>query len=219
MFDIAWSEFLVVAVVALIVVGPRDLPALLRNVGKMVASLRKMAGEFQSQFNEAMREAELDDLKNEVTGLKDAASKMVGASPFQIARDEIKNALSDVTKPAPSALAGSSATSEPAAPSALAPAPDPAPTEDPPAPSEADFAAQRRKQAAATEKAPEAAPKARRAVAEKPAPAKPKAAKPKSANPKTSKAAKSLNGGAHPSPEQGEGSVAPKDPTKPGTAA
>lgn len=141
MFDIAWSEFLVVAVVALVVVGPRDLPALLRTVGKTVATLRRMAGEFQTQFNDAMREAELDDLKREVTGLKDAASKAVGASPFQIARDELKNAL-DGGKPkaAPSALAGEAPkadASEQPAPSALAP--DIAPPAELPAPTEAEF--------------------------------------------------------------------------------
>ena len=123
MFDIAWSEFLVVAVVALVVVGPRDLPALLRTVGKTVASLRRMAGEFQSQFHEAMREAELDDLKNEVTGLKDKASKYVGASPFEIARNEIRDAIEG----RPSALAGDAAKADADAPSALAPAPEIAP--------------------------------------------------------------------------------------------
>ncbi|WP_020178457.1 Sec-independent protein translocase protein TatB [Methylopila sp. M107] len=140
MFDIAWSEFLVVAVVALVVVGPRDLPGLLRTVGKTVASLRRMAGEFQSQFNEAMREAELDDLKNEVTGLKDKASKLVGASPFQIARDELKNALTNTAKPAPSALAGEAPKpdGDAPAPSALAPVIEPTP--EPPAPAAADFA-------------------------------------------------------------------------------
>lgn len=139
MFDIAWSEFLVIGVVALVVVGPRDLPALLRTVGKSVATLRRMAGEFQTQFNDAMREAELDDLKNEVTGLKNAANKMVGASPFQIARDELKNALESKPKAAPSALAGEApAETDAAAPSALAPEIEPTP--EPPAPTEAEFA-------------------------------------------------------------------------------
>lgn len=136
MFDIAWSEFLVVAVVALVVVGPRDLPALLRTVGKTVASLRRMAGEFQSQFHEAMREAELDDLKNEVTGLKDKASKFVGASPFEIARNEIRGALEGK----PSALAGDAAKADADAPSALAPAPEIAPPEEPSSGSDEDAA-------------------------------------------------------------------------------
>jgi sec-independent protein translocase protein TatB len=151
MFDIAWSEFLVVAVVALVVVGPRDLPALLRTVGKTVASLRRMASEFQGQFNEAMREAELDDLKNQVTGLKNSASKMVGASPFQIARDEIKNALIDKPRTTPSALAGEGPAADVAerTPSALAPpAPEIAPVEDVAPPREAEFAAAPERRAA-----------------------------------------------------------------------
>ena len=120
MFDIAWSEFLVVAVVALVVVGPKDLPALLRTVGKTVATLRRMAGDFQSQFNEALKEAELDDLQRDITGLKNKASTFGGGvpDPIKMARDEIHNALS--YKP-PSALAGDKAQTAADAPSALAP--------------------------------------------------------------------------------------------------
>jgi sec-independent protein translocase protein TatB len=140
MFDIAWSEFMVVAVVALVVVGPRDLPALLRTVGKTIGSIRRMAGEFQGQFNEAMREAELDELRREVTGLKDHASKLTGGSdPFRVIRDELKSAID--SKPAPSALAGDSTPPAAASetPSALAPAPEPAAGGEPPAPATRDF--------------------------------------------------------------------------------
>ena len=125
MFDIAWSEFLIVAVVALVVVGPKDLPGLLRNVGRMVATVRRMAGEFQTQFNDAMREAELDELRKEVSGLKDVASKAVGGNPMALARDELRKAIDG--KPAdkaPSALAGDGPAAAPAeegVPSALAP--------------------------------------------------------------------------------------------------
>lgn len=55
---------IVVACVAIIVVGPKDLPKMLRAFGKTVRSVRKMAGDFQRQFDDAIREAELDDLKN-----------------------------------------------------------------------------------------------------------------------------------------------------------
>ncbi|MBB3974298.1 Sec-independent protein translocase protein TatB [Hansschlegelia beijingensis] len=147
MFDIAWSEFLVVAVVALVVIGPRDLPPLLRQLGKTVATLRRMAGDFQSQFNEALREAELDDLQKDLTGLKDTANKMVSApDPFKMARDEIRSALTAPSKPTPSALAGAAATGAADAPSALAPepeadatpAPSSAPTADPELPARAN---------------------------------------------------------------------------------
>ncbi|MEP3233204.1 MAG: Sec-independent protein translocase protein TatB [Hyphomicrobiales bacterium] len=64
MFDIGMQEILVVAVVAIIVVGPKDLPGLLRSGAKYVGQLRNMARDFQGQMNEAIKEADLADLKN-----------------------------------------------------------------------------------------------------------------------------------------------------------
>lgn len=66
MFDIAWSEFMLIGAVALVVIGPKDLPKALRTVGQAVGKIRRMASEFQGQFNDAMREAELHDLKKQV---------------------------------------------------------------------------------------------------------------------------------------------------------
>jgi len=63
MFDITSSKLLILAIVALIVVGPKDLPILLRTVGKYLGMIRRQAAEFRSQFDEALREAELDGLK------------------------------------------------------------------------------------------------------------------------------------------------------------
>src|SRR5215831_18734336 len=57
MFDIGWSEFVLIAVVALIAIGPKELPGVLRMVGQWMGKARKMAAEFQGQFQEAMREA------------------------------------------------------------------------------------------------------------------------------------------------------------------
>ena len=62
MFDIGWTELIVIACVAILVVGPKDLPGMLRNVGKGIRSLRKMTSDFQRQFDEALKEAELDDV-------------------------------------------------------------------------------------------------------------------------------------------------------------
>ena len=56
MFDIGWSELVVIGVVALIAIGPKELPGVLRMVGQWVGKARRMAAEFQGQFNEAMRE-------------------------------------------------------------------------------------------------------------------------------------------------------------------
>ncbi len=66
MFDIAWSEFMLIGAVALVVIGPKDLPKALRTAGQAIGRIRRMAGEFQTQFNDAMREAELDELKKQV---------------------------------------------------------------------------------------------------------------------------------------------------------
>lgn len=73
MFDIGWSEMLVIGVVALIVIGPKELPGVLRALGHWTTKIRRMAGEFQGQFQEAMREAEMADLKKQVDDLNDAA--------------------------------------------------------------------------------------------------------------------------------------------------
>jgi len=73
MFDIAWGEFVVIAVVALIVIGPKELPAVLRAIGQWTTKIRRMASEFQSQFQEALREAEMADLKKEVDNLNETA--------------------------------------------------------------------------------------------------------------------------------------------------
>jgi sec-independent protein translocase protein TatB len=66
MFDLSWTELLVVAVVAIIVVGPKDLPRALRAVGRWTGKAKRMARDFRRQFDEALREAELDTIKKEV---------------------------------------------------------------------------------------------------------------------------------------------------------
>jgi sec-independent protein translocase protein TatB len=76
MFDIGWSELLVIAVVALIAIGPKELPGVLRNVGHWMGKVRRMAAEFQSQFQEAMREAEMEDLKKHADDLNNAARSL-----------------------------------------------------------------------------------------------------------------------------------------------
>jgi sec-independent protein translocase protein TatB len=80
MFDIGWSELLLIGVVALIAIGPKELPGALRAVGQWTGKIRRMASEFQDQFREAMREAEMADIKKDVD---EAASKIhSGLDPF-----------------------------------------------------------------------------------------------------------------------------------------
>ena len=93
MFDIDAGKLLIIGLVALVVIGPKDLPRVLRQVGQMVARLRKMAGEFQGQFMEAMKEADLQDLRAEVAKLKDSATLDVNFDPAHDVRTELTKAV------------------------------------------------------------------------------------------------------------------------------
>jgi sec-independent protein translocase protein TatB len=75
MFDIGWSELLLVAVLAIIFVGPKDLPRLMRTLGQYTAKMRSMAREFQNSFEDLARETELDELRKQVADLRDGAMK------------------------------------------------------------------------------------------------------------------------------------------------
>src|SRR4051812_11560996 len=88
MFDIGWSELLVIGVVALIAIGPKELPGVLRSVGHWMGKIRRMAAEFQGQFQEAMREAEMADLKKHADDLNTAAKSLTsGLDPYDLMRD------------------------------------------------------------------------------------------------------------------------------------
>jgi len=80
MFDVTSSKLLILGVVALLVVGPKDLPALLRTVGRYMGIIKRHAAEFRAQFDEAMREAELEQLKKEVEGLGSTAEAQMRAA-------------------------------------------------------------------------------------------------------------------------------------------
>jgi len=71
MFDIGWSELLVIAVVAIIVVGPKDLPRMMRTFGSYAGKLRRMAADFQRQFDDAMREAEIEEVRKAMHSVRD----------------------------------------------------------------------------------------------------------------------------------------------------
>jgi sec-independent protein translocase protein TatB len=101
MFDIGWSEFVVIAVVALIAIGPKELPGVLRMVGQWMGKARKMAAEFQGQFQEAMREAEMADLKKSFDEVKEAATGFTSGNVMTSLQKDVSAALSieDVDKP------------------------------------------------------------------------------------------------------------------------
>jgi sec-independent protein translocase protein TatB len=102
MFDIGWSELVVIAVVALIAIGPKELPGVLRMVGQWMGKARKMAAEFQGQFQEAMREAEMADLKKSFDEVKEAATGFTSGNIMTSLQKDVSSALNieDVDKPA-----------------------------------------------------------------------------------------------------------------------
>ena len=106
MFEVGWSELLVIAVVMIVVVGPKDLPNMLRTFGRTAAKLRAMAGDFQKQFNEALKEAELDDVKSSIDSLRslnpmNEVRKQL--NPFEQAAADVRAGVDTMMKPKPAA--------------------------------------------------------------------------------------------------------------------
>lgn len=134
MFDVAWSELMVIGAVALVVIGPKDLPKALRTVGEAVGKVRRMASEFQGQFNDAMREAELHDLKKQVedVGGSVKAATNVDFNPIQTIREELKGstAIGAAASTAPLAL-GTDVTNAMPTADPVIPMPEPPPPFDP----------------------------------------------------------------------------------------
>lgn len=114
MFDIGWGELLVIGIVALVVIGPKDLPKVLRALGKMTSNLRSMASEFQGQFNEAMREAEVADLKAQAEKLASDAKYTI-QNPLQSITSEVQSTLDAATPPSIETAATTPAETPPAA--------------------------------------------------------------------------------------------------------
>ena len=100
MLDIGWTELLVIAIVLIVVVGPKDLPPMLRAFGKMTSNLRKMAGDFRTQFDEALREADMDDVRKTISDAKSlnpANSLRDAINPLRQMGQDIRNDLQKAT--------------------------------------------------------------------------------------------------------------------------
>lgn len=109
MLEVGWSEILVIALILIIVVGPKDLPPMLRTFGRMAARLRGMANEFKGQFDQALREAELDDVRKAVSDVNPANSLRDAMNPIRKLTDDIKSDLkkaSDMGTPAATPVVG-----------------------------------------------------------------------------------------------------------------
>lgn len=121
MFDITSSKLLILGIVALLVIGPKDLPALLRTIGKYVGIIKRQAAEFRAQFDEAMRESELADLRKDVEALGREAEQSMRAAEQSVEKDWAQAQASvttavDGAQPAPAAAPAAplSAEAEPA---------------------------------------------------------------------------------------------------------
>ncbi len=145
MFDISWTEFLLIGVVALIVIGPKELPGVMRMLGQYTRKIRGMAADFQNQFHEAMREAEMADLKKEVDDLAQGVTEgFTKLDPVKSVRESVESIGKDFEKslgssseqgpvqlkpeeqkPEPAAAASALPEPDAAAPTVAAPTPEP----------------------------------------------------------------------------------------------
>jgi sec-independent protein translocase protein TatB len=134
MFDIGWTELLVIAVVLIVVVGPKDLPPMLRAFGKMTQRAKKVAGEFRAQFDEALREADLDEVRQTLADaqrLNPANTLREAMNPLRQMGNDIKADLQSATKvdnktEVPPVSVPEPSMSLPETPPIVAPLPEPA---------------------------------------------------------------------------------------------
>lgn len=119
MLEVGWTEMLVIAIIMIVVVGPKDLPNMLRSFGRMTAKMRSMANDFRRQFDEALKEAELEDVKKSVESLR-SLNPMTEVkkqlNPFEKAAADLRAGVDQAMKPKTSTAAGSDSGAAPAAP-------------------------------------------------------------------------------------------------------
>jgi sec-independent protein translocase protein TatB len=127
MFDISWGKLVVIGVIALIVIGPKELPAVLRTVGQWMGKMRRMAAEFQGQFQDAMREAEMADLKKTFDDTTSGLSSVF---------DPIKNDMDKMVNDPMSTGSGSAANTPVPDAGIATPEPSAGPSADPSGPAD-----------------------------------------------------------------------------------
>jgi sec-independent protein translocase protein TatB len=100
MFDFDAGKFIIIGIVALIVIGPKELPRVMRQLGQAAAKMRRMTAEFRGQFMDAMRDADIDDIKADVAKLAESAKADAGIDPLAEIKAELTQALDAAGKPA-----------------------------------------------------------------------------------------------------------------------
>jgi sec-independent protein translocase protein TatB len=126
MFDISWSELLILAIVTLIFVGPKELPVFLRTLGRYAGTVRRHANEFKAQFDAAMREAELEGMRKEVEEMQASINSEVMRGKAAFSEAGTSTRLDQPSSSVPALEPVSQAASEPTQP------PMPAPPSAPP---------------------------------------------------------------------------------------
>jgi sec-independent protein translocase protein TatB len=115
MFDLDISKMIIVGIVALAVIPPKDLPRVMRTVGQTIGKMRRMASEFQGQFMEAMREvereADLDSVKKEFQAISDQAKIDTSFDPVGLMREDMTKAVA-TSATVPEAVTSDAAKSE-----------------------------------------------------------------------------------------------------------
>lgn len=137
MFEIAWTEILVIVVIALLVVGPKELPGMLRAFGRTIGTVRRTAREFQTTFNDALREAErqakLDEVKRDLESVRSIDPTADVRKGLDEAKSALDKKVDDKPAPRPEVVPLKGDRPAAAAPSSVAPATAPAPVTSRPA--------------------------------------------------------------------------------------
>jgi sec-independent protein translocase protein TatB len=140
MFDLGWGEIVVIGIVALIAIGPKELPTVLRTLGQYMAKIKRMASEFQGQFQDALREAELGDLKKQAEDLQSSVTDISSFDPMADVQKEMQSAFEPTEQPKTDTTPSEPAKVETAEPPAALPQIDVAPPQPPAPAAREDFA-------------------------------------------------------------------------------
>jgi sec-independent protein translocase protein TatB len=100
MFEFDAGKLILIGIVALIVIGPKELPRVMLQLGRAAAKMRRMAAEFHAQFMDAMREAEVEDIKADVAKLAQSAKTNIDFDPLAQIKAELTNVMESADKPA-----------------------------------------------------------------------------------------------------------------------
>ena len=100
MLELDWGKLVIIGIVALIAIGPKELPTVLRTLGQWMGKVKRMANEFQGQFQEALREAELADIKKQADDLHSTVTDFANIDPLADAQTAASHVAEGAGEPA-----------------------------------------------------------------------------------------------------------------------